>query len=393
MKHVLFKAPVLTQSGYGVHARQVAKALISYVDDGTISLSIVPTQWGNTPWLLRDDMHDGFIGRLKRYCDHHDKHPDMAVQLLLPNEWTPVNGAVNIGMTAGVETDRVNPRWIDCLNSMDSIIVPSMHVKRSFENTGNINSRIEVVPESFIDTLLTEHVQCDLNFDTKFNFLVVGQFTSDRPQLDRKNIINTLRILVETFRNDPDVGIVVKLNSGRSTLIDRKITIDRITQLLKQHRKGNTPHVHVIHGDLSDAEMTSLYRHPSIKALVTLTRGEGFGLPVLEAAAADIPIIATNWSAYLDFLNMGNFIKVNYRLETIPAERVDACDDLRKIWIENAMWAQPNEQNAVQALKRFRMSHEIPTTWARELGSAVREKFSSHAISMQYRNIFDSVLK
>ena len=35
-------------------------------------------------------------------------------------------------------------------------------------------------------------------------------------------------------------------------------------------------------------DIISLYRKPSVKCLITLTRGEGFGLPILEAAASGL---------------------------------------------------------------------------------------------------------
>lgn len=392
MKHVLFKAPVMTSSGYGVHARQVARALFEYVDNNKITLSVAPTMWGTTPWLLRDDMHNGLIGKIKKHCTNLDKRPDVTVQLLLPNEWIPVEGAVNIGLTAGVETDKLNPLWINNVNAMDAVIVPSTHVFNTFKASGIVTKSMYVVPESFIDALKIDNQQV-FNFETSFNFLVVGQFTSDRQNLDRKNIINTIRIISETFRNDPDVGIVVKLNAGRSTLIDRKITVDKIKQLLKQVRKGNFPRVYIVHGDLTDNEMAALYTNSSIKALVTLTRGEGFGLPILEAAAAGLPVIATNWSGHLDFMNRGNFIKVNYGLEKIPDERVDHhSDSTRNIWIDGAMWAQPREQNAVQALKKFRISPDVPLQWAIDLSHIIKAEFNSDVVTSQYRSIFNGVL-
>jgi glycosyltransferase involved in cell wall biosynthesis len=392
VKHIQLKAPCLTSSGYGVHARQVVRALFSYVDDNVATLSVVPTQWGNTPWLLRDDMCDGLVGRIKKHCNS-DRHPDMSVQLLLPNEWTPIEGAVNIGMTAAVETDRLNPLWIDSVNAMDNVIVPSAHVMKTLTSSGTITKPMHVVPEAFIDAVTVVDQHKAFEFETKFNFLVVAQLTSDRPHLDRKNVLNTIRVITETFRNDPDVGIVVKVNSGRSTLIDRKVTIDRIRQLLKQVRRGASPRIYVVHGDLSDVEMASLYRHPTIKAFVTLTRGEGFGLPILEAAASGLPVIATNWSGHLDFLDRGRFVKVNYCLEKIPTERVDHhSQQSRNIWIDGAMWAQPREQNAVQALKKFRMSPDIPRQWASNLASTLLKEFSSDAVTLQYRRIFDDVL-
>src|SRR5690606_24047190 len=144
--------------------------------------------------LLRDDMCDGLVGRLKESCRHVDKRPDVTVQLLLPNEWTPFDGAFNIGMTAGVETDRLNPLWVDAVNKMNLVVVPSAHVRKSFERSGDVTCPLHVIPESYIDTLDERCEEVDFGITSKFNFLIVGQFTSDRAHLDRKNLLNTIRI-------------------------------------------------------------------------------------------------------------------------------------------------------------------------------------------------------
>ena len=53
---------------------------------------------------------------------------------------------------------------------------------------------------------------------------------------------------------------------------------------------------------MSDEEMNSLYKHPNIHAYTTITHGEGFGLPIFEAACSGLPVIAPAWSGQVDFL-------------------------------------------------------------------------------------------
>ena len=78
--------------------------------------------------------------------------------------------------------------------------------------------------------------------------------------------------------------------------------MDKIHQIIQPY--GNdAPDIYLLHGDLSDAEMNSLYNHPKIKAMVSFTKGEGFGRPLLEFSITGKPVIATNWSGHVDFLN------------------------------------------------------------------------------------------
>jgi glycosyltransferase involved in cell wall biosynthesis len=65
----------------------------------------------------------------------------------------------------------------------------------------------------------------------------------------------------------------------------------------------NLPNIYLFHGEISDDEMNQLYNHSKVKAMVSFTKGEGFGRPLLEFTQTKKPIIASNWSGHLDFLN------------------------------------------------------------------------------------------
>ena len=80
--------------------------------------------------------------------------------------------------------------------------------------------------------------------------------------------------------------------------------MDRIKKIKNKFPKDwNLPNVYLLHGSLSMEEMNKLYNHPNIKAFVSLTHGEGFGRPLLEATMTGLPVIASNWSGQLDFLS------------------------------------------------------------------------------------------
>lgn len=397
MKSVILKAPVLTNSGYGVHSRQVARYLIDKADRGEIKLYIIPVRWGDTPWLLDDSKCDGLVGRIFKYVRYPNTPTDVSIQLLLPNEWDRRLATVNIGMSAVVETDKCNPMWVDACNMMDLVIVPSSFTKGVLENSGDVKTDVKVIPESYIDALDDDVHHVDFGFETDFNYLVVGQFTSANPEADRKNIFNTLKILCNVHRNDENIGVIVKTNLGRGTYIDRKKTRDKFVSVLKAVRKGTFPRIHLLHGDLSDREMAALYRDKSVKALLSLTHGEGYGLPLLEAARAGLPIIATDWSGHLDFLSHGKFIKIGYRLENIPHSRIDVVPEENerrgmRIWIEGARWANPIESHVVSALKKFSISPDPPKQWAMELSEKIRELYSFESISKLYDDVFSTYI-
>ena len=373
---VLCRAPLLSLSGYGTHARQVFKWLIS---NSKLDVHCQILNWGMTPWMINPEMEGGIVGEIMRRSSPHPGKYDVSVQLQLPNEWDPSQANVNIGMSAFVEADKCNPQWLEACNSMSHVVVPSTFVKKTIESTGAVKTPISVVSESFPDQVLGKASPLDLELQTDFNFLLFGQMTGNNPENDRKNTFYTLKWLCEIFSKDPKVGIIVKTNHGSNCTLDKKHTENVFRQLLNEVRPGPFPRVYLLHGEMESADVVSLYRNDKIKALVAATRGEGFGLPILEAAACDLPVIATNWSGHLDFLNLGKFVKLESQLKDVHPSKHDGL-----IFMPGMKWADISEQEFKKKVQKFRESSQVPKEWAIDLGAKVRENFSHSAISRSY---------
>lgn len=382
--NVIIRAPLLSISGYGVHSRQIFTWLEKRKD---INLSSQIVQWGNTSWLINGDYEDGLIGRIIQSSKDAGPNQDVSIQVQLPDEWDPTLANKNIGVSAFVETDFCNPEWLKAVDRMDAVVVPSTFIKDSILKTGNVSTEIFVIPEWYhVDIDKNNFEDIDLNIDTKFNFLTIAQFTGNTPDNDRKNLYYTLKWFCDTFSNDKDVGLILKTNHGKGTRIDRKLTHNKIRQVISEVRKGDYPKVHLVHGNLSVPELCGLYKKDTVKCFLSLTRGEGFGLPILEAAASGIPVMTTNWSAHLDFLKLGKFIPINYSLQTIPESRID-----NRIFLQNMKWAMPSEEDFKKKISKFRNKSEIPQKWAKELEKNIKSNFSSESIMPMYDSLLESV--
>jgi glycosyltransferase involved in cell wall biosynthesis len=376
-------------SGYGVHARQVARWLFEQEEALDLDIAVEPLNWGHTGWLTDVDAEDGLVGRVLQAADNTKPFYDVTIQLQLPNEWNPMLGAFNVGITAGVETDRCNPGWIDAVNQMNLVIVPSEFTKSSFLASGNVSTDIVVVPESFVDEVKNQdNCSIDLNLETKFNFLVFGQVTGNNPENDRKNLAYTIKWMAEALADRPDVGVIVKSNLARNTKIDRLASTNMFAKLIHEVKVGLGPRFYLLHGNMKNKEVVGLYKHPTVKALVSLTHGEGFGLPILEAAACGVPVIAPDWSGHMEFMKHGRFLKLEHKIAPIHESRVD-----NHIFVPGAQWAYPIEQDAKKRLVKFVDAPAVPKQWAMELKEKLLKSYDFETISAQYSKIFKPVLK
>lgn len=389
MKTVLLRAPVLTCSGYGVHARQVAKWLFDLEETMDLDITVEALNWGHTGWLTDIEAEDGLVGRVLQASENTKPFYDVTIQLQLPNEWNPMLGAYNVGITAGVETDRCNPLWVDAVNQMNLVIVPSEFTKQCFLKSGTVNTEIVVIPESFIDELKNpEECSINLNLPTAFNFLLFGQITGNNPENDRKNLPYTLKWLAEALAGRPDVGIILKSNLVRNTKIDRDACTNMFNKLVSEIRVGPGPQFFLLHGNMTNKEVVGLYTHPKIKALVSLTHGEGYGLPILEAAVAGLPVIVPGWSGHMEFLKHGKFSKVEHKVAPVHESRVDG-----QIFVQGAQWAYPNEHDAKRRVLKFLESPGAPREWAKDLRTKLLSSYSFEAVSAEYTKILGPVLE
>ena len=325
MKKVLISAPLLSASGYGHHSRQIFEFLLTQEN---ISIFCDITQWGSSSWHLTEKTTDNLLNNiLERFVSesHLSNHDfDECITVSFPHEWKFL-GKKNIGVTAGIESEIVPYAWIEKVNKCDKVIVTSEFTKNSFlncatKNNVNITTEINVVYQYFneYNNINTNILDC---VKTSKNILVMGQITDLNQDDDRKNVLNSLESLARICVGLKDVGIVFKTNIRNNSYKDYEETCKIFSQrieLIRKETEDKIPKVYLIHGNLSNSEVQSIYNSNKISVLVSLSKGEGFGRCLLEAAANKLPIIATDYSAYKEFLK-DNFIKVDYSIqETLP---------------------------------------------------------------------------
>jgi len=392
-KKVLLVGPILTQSGYGEHARFVYRSLREYDDE--FDIFIQPINWGQTSWIWEDDAErhelDNIIGKTLEYSRQGGQY-DISLLVTIPNEWEKYRSApINIGITAGIETSKVSAAWLLAANRfVDKIIVVSDFSKKIFEETVYTSPP----PEKHVLKLETpihvvnypvknySKVNLGLNLEYDFNFLVVAQWGP------RKNLENTVRWFVEEFI-DQEVGLVLKVNQKNNSIMDKLQVEATLKGLLGEYPQRKCK-VHLLHGFMNNDEIHSLYVHPKIKVLLSLTHGEGYGLPIFEAVYCGMPVVTHDWGGQTDFLYMdtktkkgktkkrGMYTKVDYDLLHIQREVV-----WENVLEAHSQWAYPKQGSVKIKLREAYKNYKFKKSFAKKLQKHVLETFAEQNLYKQ----------
>jgi len=332
---LLFRGPVKSRSGYGSHSRDLLEAL--YQMD-IYDIKIDSCLWGNTPMnaLEKDNEFHKWI--VENSVSEFNGLPDIYVQVTVPNEFQRY-GKFNIGITAGIETTLAPKDWIDGCNRMDLIIATSNFSRDVLLTTvydekeknsdklvkqHRIEKPIEVLFEG-VDTNIYNNVvnpSFELDIKEDFAYLFVGHWLKGNIGQDRKDVGMLIKTFAETFKDKTECpALILKTSSAVFSVIERESFRKKIKSILTGI--NNPPPIYLLFGDLTNKEMNDLYNHPKIKSMVSITKGEGFGRPLLEFTMTGKPVIASNWSGHKDFLSMESSVMIGGSLTEVDDSAVD----------------------------------------------------------------------
>ena len=401
MKTILVRGPALSRSGYGEQTRFALRSLRAHEE--RFNILLVNTTWGQTGWISEENEEREWLDHLLLKGHQHiqAKLPiDISLQVTIPNEWERI-APVNIGYTAGIETTKIAPGWIEKATLMDKIIVVSNHSKNVYNDTvytgivQETNQEVTVRNTTPIEVVnypvrSLEKGALDLQLDYDFNFLAVAQMGP------RKNIPNTIYWFIDEFHNE-EVGLVLKANTANCSTMDYSRTKAAIRSITDKYPDRKCK-IYLIHGDLSLEQMNSLYTHEKIKSFVTFTHGEGFGMPIFEAAYHGLPVIAPSWSGQNDFLfapvKSGKqkkaklrplFCKVDYAIAQVPKDVV-----WEGVITADSGWCHIDNKAARRSFRDMHNNYERYKSHANKLKKHLIENFTEEK---QYEMFADHVYK
>ena len=399
MAKIAVSCPIDTYSGYGARARDLVKALLTNKDH---QIQILSQRWGNTRFgYLRDHNEDELASLI---VPNLSETPDVWIQITVPNEFQKI-GKYNIGVTAGMETTLVHETWIQGVNRMDLVLTSSRHGKASFENTQyeqkdkktdkttailKVETPIEILFEGADLTKYfpTKDIKLSLSeINEQFCYLVVGHWMRGDFGEDRKNIGYTIKSFLEAFKNKPTPpALILKTMEVGSSVIDREKILDKIDSLRKTV-KGKLPNIYLLHGEISDKQMNYLYNHPKVKVMVSHTKGEGFGRPLLEFSLIGKPIIASGWSGQTDFLDRTMSLLIGGELRNVHKSAA-----VKDMILEQSQWFYPNDQEVAKAYRETFKHYKKFVSLARQQRKFSKDNYSFEKMTERLHSILDNKL-
>jgi len=392
----IVSCPIDTFSGYGARSRDFVRSLIASKGEEW-DIKILSQRWGQTPFgALNEniseekDLKDRIVGALTMNLP---SQPDVWIQITVPNEFQPI-GKFNIGVTAGIETTICDASWIEGCNRMNLILTSSDHSKKVFlsskfeqrNQAGHIMGAIELTPpveilfegadlNKYFKTIeKSEYNVCkDLDaIPENFCYLFVGHWLQGDFGEDRKNVGYTIKAFLEVFKNKKTKpALILKVSQGATSILDRDRILKKIEDVRKTVASKNLPNIYVIHGDLSDSEINAIYNHSKIKTMVNLTKGEGFGRPLLEFSVVGKPIIASGWSGHIDFLPSEFAGLVGGTLNNVHHSA-----HVPNVILHNSQWFKPDDNQVGHAFNDVFEKYKNYQEKAKRLAFRNKQNFS-----------------
>lgn len=254
------------------------------------------------------------------------------------------SGRYKIGYTM-LEVTGIPDDWVRQANMMDEVWVPSHFNLQTFRDSG-VTRPIHVIPLGVDPDYLHPQIAAK-RFSERYTFLSVFEWG------ERKAPEVLLRAYAAAFTAKDDVVLVLKTDN-------RDGDVNVAQQIADLGLPADGPKIVVLYNrEVPAYQLGRLYK--AADCFVTSTRGEGWGMPILEAMACGLPAIATSWSAQTEFLRDGISYPVRVA-RLIPA--VAKCP-----YYAGFAWADPDVEHLAH-LMRYVYEHRDE---ARAVGARAAE--------------------
>ncbi|KAM0904455.1 hypothetical protein ACQ4PT_017992 [Festuca glaucescens] len=283
------------------------------------------------------------------------------------------------------ETDRVSPEHVRRCNQMDAVWVPTDFHVSTFVKSGVDPSKVikvvQAVDVAFFDP--AKHVALplpigfsvmdpdDSAIDAEYRSSKVKGFVflSVFKWEQRKGWDVLLRAFLQEFSGADDVALYLLTNAYHSDT-DFGGKIHRFAKNSGiEEPVGGWAKVRVVDEHVPQSDLPRLYK--AMDAFVLPSRGEGWGRPVVEAMAMELPVIVTNWSGPTEYLTEDN----GYPLD------VDRLTEVTEGPFKGHLCAEPSVVHLRALMRRVFVDREEARSKGRKAREDMVERFSPEVVA------------
>jgi glycosyltransferase involved in cell wall biosynthesis/SAM-dependent methyltransferase len=258
------------------------------------------------------------------------------------------------------EVDIVPPSWDRAFGLVDEIWVYSRYVQEIISNVSPVP--VVRIPLPIVAPPAGGEVD-GLHLPEGFAFLFLFDFYST---LARKNPLGLVEAFTRAFEPGEGPQLVLKSHNG-------DFKPERLARL--REAAGDRTDIHIVDQFLSSSEMAALMRRAD--CYVSLHRAEGFGLTLGETMALGKPVIATGFSANLDFMTAENSYLVRHRETLVGPEGEN--------YPAHGTWAEPDLDHAAQLMREVWCDQDEAQARGARAQREIAEHFSLEAVGQVAR--------
>ena len=304
-------------------------------------------------------------------------------------------------LTASIQSDKVVADWINQFNNVDLVLTISDFSKQVMYNAETeelkLNTDVKVVKygtQKYSDEIEIFNLN---EIEEQFCYLFVGQWQPGDLGQDRKNIGMLIFDFIKTFKDyKVKPALILKTHTdyyskiGQYQIFKR---IDYIKKLFKEdYQQNQLPNIYLLYGQLTDEQLIGLYRNDKVKAMISITHGQGWGLPIMQFMLNTTkPVIYSNWSAMLEYTTdqyqqnlaiPGSLVQLNQKI----------CTLYQNVMRPDSKWFEVNHQIVRQKmLQLYNDPFRYNDICVRQQEYLIN-KFNNKTMCEQIKEIMDKIL-